>query len=67
MADAVSVVYGGAHAAVDVIDPQSGREVASNVERGQSIDVPEHVAKSLLESGQFKKPEPKAVAKKGDA
>jgi hypothetical protein len=66
MADKVTVVYDGpnaAHAAVDVHDPLDGSLIEQNVVRGQSIDVDKHVAESLLESGNFKKPEPAKVQK----
>lgn len=64
MSELVSVVYDGPHAAVDIHDSLDGLPVAGaqGVKVGQSVDVPEHVAQSLLESGNFKKPEAKPEA-----
>lgn len=68
MSDAakVSVVYQGGHDAVDVYDPE-GSVVAQNVKQGDSIEVSEDVAKSLLEQvDNWKKAEVKSKAAKGN-
>lgn len=68
MAETVTVVYCGPHAAVDIHDPNDGSSIATEVARGQSIDVPKHVGESLVESGNFKaakQPEPAQAQKDG--
>lgn len=63
MAEQVTVVYDGSHAAVDIHDSADGSLIAQDVAQGQSVDVPKHVGESLVESGNFKpvkKPEPQA-------
>ena len=42
-----SITYVGSHDAVDVPDPDTGRTYT--VEQGKSVDVPDELAKGLLE------------------
>lgn len=68
MPEQVSVTYIGGHDAVDVPNPEGGADIASNVKNGQSISVPEDVAKSLCEQAdnwKLAKVDKPAVAPKG--
>ena len=68
MAETVTVVYRGSHAAVDIHDSSDGSLIAQNVEQGQSVDVPKHVGESLVDSGNFKAaktPAPAEAQKEG--
>ena len=62
MSEKVTVEYDGPIAALDVIDPQTGREIGS-VERGGTIDVPKHVADDLLAREDFNLPAKSSKAK----
>ena len=66
MADTTTVVYDGGHYAVDIHDPEDGSLIAKDVERGQSVDVPEHVAKDLLAREDFKQKDKPASAPQKD-
>ena len=70
MAEKVSLTYIGGHDAVDIPDPDNGfKDIATDVKQGQSVDVPEDVAKSLLEQESnwtlTKAEKPKASEKDG--
>ena len=49
MPETVSVAFIGSHGPVDVPNPNGFGDIATDVKKGASIDVPEDVAKSLLE------------------
>lgn len=51
----MTLTYCGTHDAVDLYDPRQGVELASDIKKGDSVDVPDYMVAELLERGDWKK------------